>query len=315
MIILRRVKVSHAVSSTTDRLELMRLFVRIAELDSLSAAARNLGISQPSASRRLKDLEAILGAQLALRTTHDLSLTDAGEQFLAEARSILENWERAVDGSKSARGDISGPLRIAAPTGLGQTMLPAFAARFLAMHPAVTIEWLLNDEPRDLVSEGIDLWLRVGPVADTSLIVKELWKAERWIVASPDSARTIRDAKHPRELAGQPAVVPTPFVDHDIAVTSKTGETHQLSLNARFATDNIFAALNVTKAGVGYSILAVSIVSDDLASGALVRICPRWSAAPLTFSIAYSQSRYRPRRVTEFIDFLRSNCLTSLASR
>ena len=121
-----------------DRLGLLETFVRIAERGSSSAAARDLGLSQASASRQLRELETRLGAVLANRTTHDFALTSAGVALLADARVALSNWE-ALEERHTGGDDVRGPLRIVAPIALGQTLLADMAVAFQAEHPAVSI--------------------------------------------------------------------------------------------------------------------------------------------------------------------------------
>jgi molybdate transport repressor ModE-like protein len=179
---------------TADRFEFMRLFVRIAETGSLSAAAQSLGVSQPTASRQLKQLEQILGVQLVRRSTHDLGLTDAGKRFFEDARALLADWEASIDTLRNAREELTGLIRVAVPVALGQTILATIASRFLVRHPGVTIDWRLIDQPGDLVAGGYDLWIRAGPVRQLGLIVRHLWQIERTIVATP-SFRLVSNPK------------------------------------------------------------------------------------------------------------------------
>lgn len=146
----------------SDRLELMRLFVRVAETGTLTEAGRSLGLSQPSASRLLRRLEVMVDCQLVQRSTSDLTLTSAGRSFLSSARMMLEQWQSAVEDLQSERTQVSGHLRIAAPIAIGQDLLALVAARFIAENPAVTIEWELRDDRLKFDADGYDLWIRAG---------------------------------------------------------------------------------------------------------------------------------------------------------
>lgn len=152
------------MSSKIDRIELMRLFVRIAETRPLSGAGRALGISQPSSSRQLKQLEVLLGVQLVQRSTHDLVLTDAGEQFLPVASQLLNLGEGATETARLSRDEYRGPIRVAVPVAIGQTILADIAAHFLLEHRGITLDWRLIDEPGDLSAGGYDLWIKAGPI-------------------------------------------------------------------------------------------------------------------------------------------------------
>jgi molybdate transport repressor ModE-like protein len=284
-----------------DRLNLMRLLVRIAEAGSLSGAARSLGLSQPSASRQLRQLETLLGAQLINRTTHELTLTEAGRRFLEDARGMLAQWERAAEAVRSQQEAMAGPIRVAAPVALGQTLLARIAAQFIGRHPGLQLDWRLTDEPGDLVAGGYDLWIRAGPIDDQRLIVRDLWRIERVIVSS---ARRPCPA-HPAGLQGQPAVQLVTYVPLDVLLSGPGGQRAMLRQRPAFATDNIYAALVAVEEGAGYAILPLWLVQGPISRGSLVHCCPGWQAPPLTLSVAYAPSLYQPVRVGAFVDFLR----------
>jgi DNA-binding transcriptional LysR family regulator len=215
----------------------MRLFVRIAETGSLSAAAQSLAVSQPTASRQLKQLEQMLGVQLVRRSTHDLGLTDAGKRFFEDARALLAGWEASIDRLRNAREELTGLIRVAVPVALGQTILATIASRFLVRHPGVTIDWRLIDQPGDLVAGGYDLWIRAGPVRQLGLIVRHLWQIERTIVAMP----SFRLVSNPKALERQRAVRLFTFVPDEVPMTGPRNRTVTLRVKPAFDTDNIYA--------------------------------------------------------------------------
>jgi molybdate transport repressor ModE-like protein len=287
---------------TADRFEFMRLFVRIAETGSLSAAAQSLGVSQPTASRQLKQLEQMLGVQLVRRSTHDLGLTDAGKRFFEDARDLLADWEASIDTLRNAREELTGLIRVAVPVALGQTILATIASRFLVRHPGVTIDWRLIDQPGDLVAGGYDLWIRAGPVRQLGLIVRHLWQIERTIVATP----SFRLVHHPKALERQRAVRLFTFVSDEVPMTGPRNRTVTLRVKPAFDTDNIYAAIEAVREGVGYGILPYWLIQPDLDSGRLIEICPGWHPPLLMLSVAYPPSRYRPVRISAFVDYLRT---------
>jgi len=286
---------------TLDRFEFMRLFVRIAETGSLSAAAQSVGVSQPTASRQLKQLEALLGVQLIRRSTHDLALTDAGNRFLEDARTMLADWETSIDTLRDEREELKGLIRVAVPVALGQTILATIASRFLVRHPAVTIDWRLIDEPGDLAVGGYDLWIRAGPVRQLGLIVRHLWRIDRTIVAAPGTPIVA----HPRALEPLPSVVLFTFVPDEVPLTGPRDRKAVLKVRPAFNTDNIYAAIVAVREGVGYGILPFWAVQDDLDSGRLIELCPEWHPPHLMLSVAYPPSRYRPVRISAFVNHLR----------
>jgi DNA-binding transcriptional LysR family regulator len=288
-----------------DRFELMRLFVRIAEARSLSAAGRLLGLSQPSTSRQLKQLESMLGVQLVQRSSAEFVLTDAGTQFLSAATDILADWDAAAEAVRLRRDELRGPIRVAAPVATGQTILAKIAARFLIEQPAVSFDWRLIDEPGDLAAGGYDLWIRAGPIRDQSLIVRDLWRAERAVVAHAAHPRV----QHPIELEPYNAVQLVTYVSREIPLETADRQTMTLMVKPSFTTDNIYAALVAVREGVGYGILPYWAVQADLDSGAIIELCPLWRPPAVTLSVAYLQARFRPARVKIFLEYLRSELL------
>ena len=290
------------MSSKVDRIELVRLFVRIADTRSLSAAGRALGLSQPSSSRQLKQLETMLGTQLVQRSTHDLVLTDAGEQFLPVAIELLNLWDGAAETARLSRDEYRGPIRVAVPVAIGQTILADLAARFLLDHPGITIDWRVIDEPGDLAAGGYDLWIRAGPIRDQTLIVHELRRTDRAIIGHASEGRVA----HPSELNGRNAVQLTTFMTRQIPLETKDGRNATLRLKPAFVTDNLYAALAAIKKGVGYGIMPYWAIDDELKSGALIELCPEWKPSTITLYVAYPQARFRPVRVKIFVEYLRN---------
>ncbi|MCC8971577.1 LysR family transcriptional regulator [Bradyrhizobium brasilense] len=299
------------MSTPVDRLNLMRLFVHIAEIRSLSGAGRLLGLSQPSTSRQLKQLETTLGVELFQRSTHELALTEAGKQFLPTAMEMLAVWDGAVENARAGRDKIRGNIRVAVPVAIGQTILAEIAMRFLAEHRGITLDWRLIDEPGDLAAGGYDLWIRAGPIRDESLIVHELRRSHRTIVGYTAE----KAVQHPTELNRRPAVQLVTYMALQIPLETDDGRATTLTLKPALATDNIYVALMGIRSGIGYGILPHWLVQEDLEAGTLIELCPGWHPPAISLHIAYPQSRFRTARVKLFIEYLRRElvCLDSNA--
>lgn len=172
-------------SNAADRIELMQTFVRIVEAGSMSAAATQLGTTQPTISRRLQALERMLGLRLLQRSTHAMQLTEDGERCLAHARELLSHWSALTSDVQDAREEPAGLLRIVAPHAFGQQQLIGPLNDFLLRHPRVSVEWLLHDRTPDFIAENIDCAIRVGEVSDPSVIAIKLADVPRIAVAAP----------------------------------------------------------------------------------------------------------------------------------
>ena len=277
----------------TDRLDLIRLFLRVAETGQISQAARALGLSQPTASRFLKRLEALLGTKLVDRSPQGLSLTQAGRDFLAPARRLVDDWHEAIDVVKGDKCTRSGTIRVAVPIAIGGGFLAVIAARFLRAHPAIAIEWHLRDDMIDVAAEGYDLWIRVGKIHREDLVVRHIYQIKRAIVTAAGRPEVL----HPRELQPMPAVRLSTFVPGVVELTDGSGATFQLRQWVMFNTDNLYAARTAVLEGVGYAVLPLWCMHAELAQGALLNVCSSWRPADVTFSIAYAPSRGRSLRV------------------
>ena len=295
------------MSQPIDRLTLLETFVRIADRGSISAAARDIGLSQASASRQLKALEERLGVQLMHRTTHDLTLTPAGSSVLQEARLLTADWQALCERTGAAQSEVSGPINVVAPVALGQKLLVELAVAFQRRFPGVTFTWQLQDEPIRVSEVGCDLWIKVGPVRDDSLIVHGLAMVERIVVAHKD----FEGIALSEQKDSVPFVALEPFEGSRIHVTGPDGKSKKLSPDTRFTTNNIFAAHQAALAGIGAIVLPRWFVADDLLHGRLVELWPGWNAPELTVNAAYLPSRYQPKRLRAFVDAVKEGVLAS----
>ncbi|MEM1315343.1 MAG: LysR family transcriptional regulator [Pseudomonadota bacterium] len=289
------------MSKPLDRLALLQTFVRIAERGTISGAARDLGLAQGSASRQLKDLEDRLGVQLVRRTTHELALTEAGLDVLADARELLARWEALEERQAEDAGALRGALSGVAPVAMGQMALADVAVAFQAAHPQVTLTWRLEDEAIRFAEVGCDCWIKIGPVTDERLVVRRLGRVERLVAATPGLAARMESAT-PAAAAALPFAVLTPFEGRRIRVGRASGERAELAVTPALSTNNILSLKRAVLAGLGAAVLPRWFVAEELTRGALVDLLPEWRAATLDVNIAYLPARRRPRRLTAFIE-------------
>ena len=292
------------MSRPLDRLTLLETFARIADRGSISAAARDLGLSQASASRQLKDLEERFGGQLVRRTTHALALTPAGQDLLHDARELIAAWE-AVEERHAGHGPVRGALKVVAPVALGQLHLADIALRFQMQHPEISLSWQLEDHPIRFAEVGCDCWIKIGTVPDDRLIVRPLGRVERLLVASPTLVGD-REIAGPEDAEGLPLAALAPFEGGRIRLTDRNGMAVEIAPTVRVTTNNIFSVRRAALMGVGAAVLPRWFVEDDLASGALVDLLADWRAATLDINVAFLPARRQPKRLAIFLDALRS---------
>ena len=293
------------MSKSLDRLTLLETFVRIADAGSISAAARDLELSQPSVSRQLAELESRFKAQLMQRTTHSLTLTDAGRELLADSRRLLDEWEALEEKHLDAETTPQGQLKVIAPIALGQLHLLEMAIQFQQRYPLISLSWHLEDRPIRFAEVGCDCWIKIGSITDESLIVEPLGQVERLVVAAPQLFNTHSRPKTPSRLAEFPFIALEPFEGRQIPLTNDQGKTTLVSPIVRMLTNNISALRQATLAGLGAAVMPRWFIEEDLKCQRLIDILPRWRAPTLTIHIASLPGRHRPYRLSSFLDILR----------
>lgn len=292
--------------TTLDRIALARLFLRVAETGSLSAAGRALGVPQPTVTRQLRHLEEALGARLVHRTTHGLSLTEAGEAFRADARRLLDTWDEATERLGGGASEPRGRLRVVASMAMGQTVLVDLALRFLAAHPLVSLEWMLTDAPGSLAGRGADCLLRVGQVQDEGLVVRRLGTVRRIVVAAPSLLAARADAGpfgEPVSLARLP-FASSPAYDGRALVLSRERAVAEIVVPAVLVTDSPLVQLRAVLVGAAAAVFPTWMIADDLAVGRLVRLCEGWHAPGFPVHICWHAGRFRPARLAAFLAFM-----------
>ena len=293
------------MSKSLDRLTLLQTFIQIADAGSISAAARTLGLSQPSVSRQLAELESRFKSQLMRRTTHDLALTAAGAELLTDARQLLDEWEALEEKHLEAKDVMRGHLKIVAPIALGQRYLLDTAIQFQQQYSSISLSWQLEDNTIRFAEVGCDCWIKIGPVPDASLTAEPLGQVERMVVAAPSLLQFHPTLKSPTDLAKLSCIALSPFEGARIPLTNKQGNSTVVSPSVRMTTNNISAVRQATLSGLGFSVMPRWFVEQDLSQQRLVDILPQWRAPQLTIHVASLPGRHRPRRLQQFLNLLK----------
>jgi DNA-binding transcriptional LysR family regulator len=279
--------------------------VRIADAGSISAAARDLGLSQPSVSRQLAELESRFKAQLMRRTTHSLTLTAAGKELLADARQLLDDWEAIAEKHLDAENTPQGQLKVVAPIALGQLYLLEMALQFQQQYPLISLTWHLEDRPIRFAEVGCDCWIKIGAVMDDVLVVEPLGTVERMVVAAPELIQTYSRPKTPNNLEKLPFVALEPFERKQIPLIHTQGRQAIISPPVRMMTNNISALREATLAGLGAAVMPRWFIEADLHDQRLLDVLPDWRAPTLAIQVAFLPGRHRPYRLRRFLDALR----------
>lgn len=285
-----------------DIVSALRTFLRVAETSSFSAAALDLGLTQPAVSRQVSALEARLNMRLLHRTTTALALTAEGERMIPMARRVLEAVEELGGLGQEGEG-ASGKARLSVPPPLGLFLSDRMAA-FLARHPGLSVDLLLKGEGSDLVQDGIDLEVRLGPVADNSLIVRRLGWTTAFLVAAPAYLQRRGRPARPEDLAAHDCICYRRAGDNRFWSFSDGARDIPVRITPRLTADNAVAVHRATLAGAGLSILSHILALPDIESGALVHVMPDFRPTRLPINVVYASRRNVPLRVRAVLDFL-----------
>jgi DNA-binding transcriptional LysR family regulator len=284
-----------------DRLQAMTAFVRVVDTGSFSQAARQIGVGQPAISKTIAQLEDRLQVRLLIRSTHGLTPTDAGLRFFERARNAIQEADEAELDAKGAGAGLSGRLRICAATTFARIMVLPHLPQFMATHPDLDVDVILDDRVIDLVSEGIDVALRMGELADSSAVARKLATGRRSVMATPAYLERHGIPVVPADLSAHQAIVYTQLSNSWTFSREGTQASVTVSGRARFS-----AAEGIRTAVLSHMGLAVAsdwMFAPELADGAVRRVLEHWELPPIDLWAVFPTGRLASAKARAFADF------------
>jgi molybdate transport repressor ModE-like protein len=260
----------------TETLSGLRLFVRVARTGSISRAAREVGISQPAASRALNGLERAIGAKLFTRTTRAVVLTDAGADYLARVEPALEALDDANQVANGT-GELRGTLRIAVSTSVAVREIIPRLPDFVSRHPALRLHLTLEDRRQDLVRDNVDVALRFGPLASSTATARLLASIQRVVVASPEYLLRAGTPKSPEDLMNHRIVFGPPGDSAAAWTFKRNGKSVTSEVASNFIATVNEGAIAAAVAGLGIVSTGIWGCRAELAAGSLVRVLEDWT--------------------------------------
>lgn len=288
----------------TDRLLALRLFIRVARTGNFSRAARELGMTQPTASRTIQSLEHDLGASLLTRTTRAVTLTEAGSDYLLRVETLLDGLDQA-DHEVRGSGELRGILRVGLSSTLALRGVIPRLAEFSDRHPALRLELLMDDRRQDLVSDGVDVAIRFGDMTDSTAVARHLGTWPRVIVASPRYLAAHGTPRTPTDLTAHRAIVgafgaPTGWRFH------KDGREASVRLASTLTVTLNEGAIAASVAGLGIAAMTLPACRAELDQGQLVRLLPDWDMGAYDLHAVFASGRAAKPSARAFTDFLKS---------
>jgi DNA-binding transcriptional LysR family regulator len=287
-----------------DRIDAMQAFVAVADLKGFAPAARKLGLSPSGVTRLIAALEDRLGARLLQRTTRSVTLTDVGARYLERIRRILSDVEEAEGSAQDERTRPSGRLVVSAPIGFGRLHVSPVMSTYLKRYPEVSGELRLSDRMINLVEDGVDLAVRIGHLADSSLVARHVGEMRRIVVASSGYLKQRGEPNAPKAVVSHEtiqfgAISAAPdwrFVEGDREI--------RVACTPRFTTNSADAAIQYAEQDGGLTRVLAYQAADAIKGGRLQIVLAKFEPPPLPIHIVYPTSRLLSAKVRSFIDLV-----------
>jgi DNA-binding transcriptional LysR family regulator len=287
-----------------DRIDAMQAFVTVAELRGFAPAARKLKLSPSGVTRLIAALEDRLGARLLQRTTRSVTLTDAGTRYLERAKRILADVEEAEHAAESERTRPSGRLVVSAPVGFGRLHVSPVMTAYLNKYSEVSGVLRLEDRLVNLVDDGVDLAVRIGELADSSLVARQVGTMRRIVVASPTYLKEHGEPKHPEAIAAHQTIqFGATAAQADWRFLEDGGEV-RMTVAPRLVTNSADAAIQYAVAGGGLTRVLAYQAREAIKRGALKIVLQKFELPAFPIHIVYPTSRLLSAKVRSFIDLV-----------
>jgi DNA-binding transcriptional LysR family regulator len=287
-----------------DRLSAMETFVRVIEAGSFSGAAKQLHHGQPAVSKAIAQLEDRLGVRLLLRSTHGLTPTDAGRSFYERAKRSIEEAEAAEFAARGAAATLSGRLRICAAVTFARLHVIPCLPIFLAAHPELDIDILMQDGDLDLVGAGIDVALRMSPLREINLAARKIGCCRRRVIATPAYLAENGVPQGPSDLAKYQAIVYEQRLGGPMWIFRRAKTESSISPVGRVHVTAAEGVREAVFAGLGFTIASEWMFAPELETGAVVSILDDWSLPDVELFAVYPTGRQASAKARAFVNFI-----------
>jgi DNA-binding transcriptional LysR family regulator len=297
-----------------DRMVAMETFVRVVETGSFSEAARQLRIGQPAVSKIVAQLEARLNARLLFRSTRGLGPTEAGAGFYERAKRAIEEADEADTAARGAAAGLKGRLRVSGAVTFASLHIIPYLPSFLARHPELDMEVVLDDQAIDLIEEGIDVALRMGELPDSQLTARKIGQGRRIVVATPDYLEQARAPKTPNDLLGHESIIYARGAGRDVWTFTKGSSNVSVNVKGRL---RVSAAEGVRAAVLAHFGLAVTtewMFSKELENGKVRQVLSDWTIDPIDLWAIFPAGRVASAKARAFVEFVQETLAQTTAA-
>ena len=289
-----------------DRLTAMEAFVRVVDAGSFSGAAKQLRVGQPAVSKTVAQLEDRLGVRLLLRSTHRLTPTEAGRNFYERAKRAIEEADEAELAARGTAATLSGRLRVYAPVTFTRLNVMPRLSIFLAQHPSLDIDVVLDDRDIDLVAAGVDVALLIGRLADSAATTRKIGQCRRRVIGTPAYFEATGVPQTPADLLAHQAIV---YEQRDgrptRAFRQGTSETN-VTVSGRLRVSAMEGVREGVLAGLGFAIASEWAFAPELKSGSVISVLDDWSLPAVDLWAVFPTGRQASAKARAFASFIES---------
>ncbi|HSV48581.1 MAG TPA: LysR family transcriptional regulator [Ramlibacter sp.] len=288
-----------------DRLQAMEVFVRVVETGSFSKAAKEFGTTQPTVTKQVAATEARLKVRLLNRNTRGVSLTEPGALYYEKCKSIVRECEEAESIVRLRQSQAQGMLRIGTSVAFGRRVIVPLALEFMERNPQVKVDLSFEDRYSDLVAQGLDLAVRMGKLADSTLGARYLGMNPWVMVAAPKYLKRVGSPKRPPDLSGHSALVYSSVQGDDVwRLFTPKGEPVTVPVSGPLRSNNVSAVLAAARSGLGIAALPRYVANESLAAGVVVEVMKDHTLPEQEINAVFPSPKLVPGKVQAFVAFL-----------
>jgi DNA-binding transcriptional LysR family regulator len=287
-----------------DRLAALEIFVRVVDAGSFSAVARRQRIGQPAVSKAVAQLEEWLGVSLLLRSTRSVVPTEAGRVFYERAKRTIEEADEAVMAARGSASSLSGALRVSTSVCFGRLHVIPSLSVFLAEHPGLDLELVLDDRFVDLVNEGVDVALRTGSMPNSNMTARRIAESRSMVVATPAYLRRHGTPMSPDELSSHQAIILTRGGGRDSYTFRKADVEVSVALRGRLKVTQAEGLREAVTCDLGLAVSSEWLFSPELKSGQVVPVLQDWALPTTSLSAVYPTGRLASTKARAFVSFV-----------
>lgn len=277
------------------------VFIQVVQSQSFSAAAKKLGMPNSTVSHKVSSLEQRLGVTLIQRTTRKLNITPAGQMYYKKCMEGMESIVAAEQELASIQDEPNGLLRITAPVELGKSVLPGIVSKYVSKYPKVRVELILGGRRMDLLSENVDLAIRVGALQDSTLIAKKIGSPHFAPYATAKYLKSRGTPQHPRDLRLHDSIIFTPAGMEEVKLVGPKG-SFNAALTSKIIVNDLDAVKDLVLMNEGIGFMQSFFCGPEIKSGKLVRLLPEWRSEQTPVHFVYPAQRFVSPKLKAFME-------------